>query len=154
MNNHKNIRIYFSDGKYVDIPEDKEEQNNLFSGFDEWIKPKLIKEFKENGGEQLSKSEIELLKKIDKLQKKIDHKLFYKSTGIMIDVKKANKNSDKLNLENRINYKLYKNEIDKLIKNNYIRKIGLIQKSYEITEKGYKILRWILFCQKVNKNGE
>ena len=72
----------------------------------------------------------------------------------MIDVKKANKNIDKLNLENRINYKLYKNEIDKLIKNNYIRKIGLIQKSYEITEKGYKILRWILFCQKVNKNGE
>jgi predicted transcriptional regulator len=72
----------------------------------------------------------------------------------MIDVKKANKNSDKLNLENRINYKLYKDEIDKLIKNNYIRKIGLIQKSYEITEKGYKILRWILFCQKVNKNGE
>jgi hypothetical protein len=47
----------------MDIPEDKEEQNNLFSGFDEWIKPKLIKEFKENGGEQLSKSEIELLKK-------------------------------------------------------------------------------------------
>ena len=68
MNNHKNIRIYFSDGKYVDIPDDKEEQNNLFSGFDEWIKPKLIKEFKENGGEQLSKSEIGLLKKIDKLQ--------------------------------------------------------------------------------------
>ncbi|MCL5440723.1 MAG: hypothetical protein M1448_02470 [Candidatus Marsarchaeota archaeon] len=58
----------------------------------------------------------------------------------MIDVKKANKNIDKLNLENRINYKLYKDEIDKLIKKNYIRKIGLISKDYEISEKGYKIL--------------